>query len=402
MRLPAWLSIPLLAVAVAAQTGPLLPDRVGRIDALLAAETKAGGYAGASYVVFHGAACVAHGGFGLADVERNRPLRRDAIARIYSMTKPITAVAALTLVERDLLRLDQPIAELLPEFKAPVVFVGGTATAPETAPAARPITVRMLLNHTAGFTYDFFRDSPLHEMYRQAELWQATSTADFLQRAAKLPLLAQPGAAWNYSIADDVLGVLIERAVKQPLADYVREAVTAPLGMVDTDYDVPAGKRARLAVVHRRGTAGLEAVAASFAAEADAGVGFAAGGAGMFSTLDDYARFGRFLLGDGSLDGARVLSRATMDLLRGNTLRDGQRASRPGDGWGLASAVVVDPGAGADLMPAGTLHWNGAATTSFLADPKNDLVAVLFAQHMPFDERKLIGRFRTAVYQAVR
>lgn len=402
MRPSAWLPFPLLAVALAAQAGPLLPDRVGRIDALLAAETKSGAYAGASYVVFHGAECVAHGCFGLADVERNRPLRRDAIVRVYSMTKPITAVAALTLVERDLLRLDQPIAELLPEFKAPQVFVGGTADAPQLAPAARPITVRMLLNHTAGFTYDFFRESPLHEMYRQAELWQATSTADFLQRAAKLPLLAQPGTAWHYSIADDVLGVLIERAVKQPLADYVREAVTGPLGMADTDYDVPAGKRARLAVAHRRGTAGLEPVAASFAAEAEAGVGFAAGGAGMFSTLDDYARFGRFLLGDGALDGARVLSRATMELLRGNTLRDGQRTSRPSDGWGLATAVVVDPGAGPDLMPAGTLHWNGAATTSFFADPKHGLVAVLVTQHVPFDERKLIGRFRTAVYQALR
>jgi CubicO group peptidase (beta-lactamase class C family) len=172
--------------------------------------------------------------------------------------------------------------------------------------------------------------------------------------------------------------------------------------MDDTDFDVPSGKRSRLAVVHRKGAGGLEAVAAAFAAEAEPGVGFAAGGAGMFSTLDDYARFGRFLLGDGALDGARVLSRATMELLRTDSLRQGQRTSRPADGWGLATAVVVDPGAGADLMPAGTLHWNGAATTSFLADPRNGVVAVLFTQHMPFDERKVIGRFRTALYQALR
>lgn len=399
LSLPLWCS---LAVVAAAQDPALLPDRAGRIDALLAGEVANGALAGASYVVYRGADCVAHGCFGLADVERNRPLRRDAIVRIYSMTKPITAVAALTLVEQDRLRLDQPIADLLPELKAPRVFTGGTAAAPETAPAAQPITVRMLLNHTAGFTYDFFRDSPVHELYRQAELWQATSTNDFLQRAAKLPLLAQPGTAWNYSIADDVLGVLIERVVRKPLAEHVREAVTGPLGMPDTDYDVPAGARSRLAVVHRKGAAGLEAVPAAFAAEAEPGVGFAAGGAGMFATLDDYARFGRFLLGDGSLDGVRVLSRATMELLRTDSLRHGQRTSRPADGWGLATAVVTDPGAGVDLMPAGTLHWNGAATTSFLADPRNGVVAVLFAQHTPFDERKVIGRFRTALYQALR
>jgi CubicO group peptidase (beta-lactamase class C family) len=392
----------LLAVAVTAQDGPLLPERAGRIDELLAGEVRSGAYAGLSYVVYHGDRCVAHGAFGLADVERNRPLRRDALVRVYSMTKPITAVAALTLVEQDKLQLDQPIADFLPELQVLRVFTGGTADAPETAPALRPITVRMLLNHTAGFTYDFFATAPVHELYRRAGLWQARSTADFLQRVATLPLLAQPGTAWNYSIADDVLGVLIERVVKRPLDEHVRAAVTGPLGMADTGYDVAADRLPRLAVVHQRQDGRFAAAPASFAAAAEPGVGFPAGGAGMFSTLDDYARFGRFLLGDGSLDGVRVLSRATMDLLRTNTLRDGQRTSRPADGWGLATAVVVDPGAGAELMPAGALFWNGAATTSFLADPKNGVVAVLFAQHLPFDERRVIERFRTAVYQALR
>lgn len=406
MRAPnqlSWLlSLPVLAVAAAAQDGPLLAGRAGRIDELLAGEVRSGAYAGLSYVVYHGDRCVAHGAFGLADVERNRPLRRDAIARIYSMTKPLTAIAALTLVEQDKLLLDQPIADWLPELKAPRVFVGGTADAPETAPALRPITARMLLNHTAGLTYDFFATSPVHELYRRAELWQARSTADFLQRVAGLPLLAQPGTAWNYSVADDVLGVLIERIVKQPLDEYVRAAVTGPLGMADTGYDVAADRLPRLAVVHRRADGRFVAAPESFASAAEPGVGFPAGGAGMFSTLDDYARFGRFLLGDGSLDGARVLARATMDLLRADSLRDGQRTSRPADGWGLATAVVVDPGAGAELMPAGTLFWNGAATTSFFADPQNGVVAVLFAQHQPFNDRRVIERFRTAVYQALR
>lgn len=401
-RAVAWSSWFLLAGGLLAQAPALLPGRADRIPALLKAEVDNGHHAGASFVLWQRGQLLAEGAFGSADVDRGRPLRRDSIVRIYSMTKPITAVAALVLVEQGRLRLDQPIRELLPEFAAPKVFVGGTADAPTTVDAMRPITVRMLLNHTAGFTYDFFRDSPLHEIYRRADLWGATSSADFLKRAAALPLLAQPGAAWNYSIADDVLGVLIERVVDGPLADHVREHVTGPLGMVDTDFDVAPEKRARLATLHRQEQGRLVTMEPTFGVYAEAGKGFSAGGAGLFSTLDDYARFARFLLGDGSLDDARVLGRKTMELARTNSLRDGQRTSRPGDGWGLVAAVCVDPGAGHDLFSAGTQHWSGAATTTFFADPTEGLVGVLFAQHLPFDEHKLIARFRTVVYQALR
>jgi CubicO group peptidase (beta-lactamase class C family) len=391
-----------LATAGVAQEAAWLVERGRRIDELLAAEVQNGNHAGISYLVMHGSDVVAHGAFGVGAVDGGWPLQRNSIVRIYSMTKPITAIAALTLVERGALRLDQPIRELAPEFAEPRVFTGGTADAPQTAPAQKPITVRMLLNHTSGLTYDFFRDSPLHELYRRADLWAATSTDDFCKRVAALPLLAEPGTAWNYSVADDVLGVVIERAAKVPFADYVREHVTAPLGMVDTAFDVAPDQRDRLAILHRREQGKLATMAPTFGVWAEAGRGFAAGGAGMFSTLDDYARFGRFLLGDGSLDGRRVLARKTMELMRTDSLRDGQRTSRPADGWGLCSAIVRDPGAGADLMSAGTLHWNGAATTTFFADPREQLVAVMFAQHLPFDEHKLIGRFRTAVYQALR
>ena len=388
--------------AQAATEGRFDAERLRRVPALLQAEVDAGRHAGLSFVVLHGEREVASGAFGKADVGTGRPLRQDSIVRIYSMTKPITAIAALVLVEQGKLRLDQPIAEFLPELKAPKVFVGGTADAPELVAVTTPITVRMLLNHTAGFTYDFFRESPVHELYRKAELWAATSSEDFLRRAAALPLLAQPGTAWNYSIADDVLGVLVERVAQQALGDFVREQVTGPLGMVDTDFDVEPGKRDRLASLHKGENGRVVPMEPTFGVYAEAGRGFAAGGAGLFSTLRDYARFGRFLLGDGSLDGKRVLGRKTMELARTDTLRGNQRTSRPADGWGLFSAVCVDPGAGSDPFSPGTLHWSGAATTTFFADPKEDVVAVVFAQHLPFDEHKVLTRFRTAVYQAMR
>ena len=399
---PAFVLALSLAAGLPAQQSPFLAERLALVPALLQAEVEKGHHAGLAFLVLHRDQVVAEGVFGDADIARGRPLRRDAIVRIYSMTKPITAIAALTLVEQGKLRLDQPIREFLPEFAQPQVWVGGTVAAPQLAPAKQAITLRMLLNHTAGFTYDFFRESPLHDLYRQADLWNAVSSEDFLKRAATLPLLAQPGTAWNYSIADDVLGLLIERVTQQQLGDYAREHVTLPLGMVDTDFDVPAAKRPRLATLHRQENGKLVTMEPSFGVSEESGKGFDAGGAGLFSTLDDYARFCRFLLGDGGLDGKRVLSRKTLELARQNSLRDGQQTGRPGDGWGLFSSVCVDPAAGCDLMSAGTLHWSGAATTTFFADPKEGLIGILFAQHMPYDEHKVIARFRTAVYQALR
>ena len=264
------LSLCSLAFALAAQAPtPFHADRVGRVATLLRSVVEQGQYAGVSCLVLHRGQEVLHHAFGAADVVTQAPLQRSAIVRIYSMSKPITAVTALCLVEAGVLRLDQPIRELLPEFQAPRVFVGGTAGTPETVPAERPITVRMLLNHTAGFSYDFFRTSPVHDLYRAAKLWDASSSADFLSRAAALPLLAQPGTAWNYSIADDVLGVLIERATKRTLPEVVREHVTGPLGMVDTDFDVPEAKRSRLASLHRRENGKLVTMDATFGAFAE-------------------------------------------------------------------------------------------------------------------------------------
>lgn len=403
MRPTQWPWLLVLAGSLApAQQSPFLAERLVRLPALLERLVAAGEHAGASFVLFHRDRLVAHGAFGLADAAAGRPMQRDTIVRVYSMTKAVTAVAALVAVEQGRLRLDQPIGDLLPDLAGLRVFSGGTAEAPLLAEAERPITVRMLLTHTAGFTYDFLRASPVHELYRRAALWESASSDDFLRRVAALPLLAQPGTAWNYSIANDVLGVLLERLLERPLDAVVRDLVTGPLGMVDTDFDVPEGKRDRLAAMHRRDGDRLVPIEPTYGVYAESGRGFPAGGAGLFSTLDDFARFVRLLVGDGEVDGVRVLGRKTLELARRDALRGGQRTTTPGAGWGLIAAVWSDPGAGSEPFSPGTVFWNGAATTSFFADPQEGIVGVLFAQHLPFDEHKLIPRFRTAVYQAVR
>lgn len=403
MRATPWSWLFVFAGSLApAQQSPFLAERLARLPALLERSVAAGEHAGASFVLLHRDRLVAHGAFGLADAASGRAMQRDTIVRIYSMTKAVTAVTALVAIEHGRLRLDQPIGDLLPELAGPRVFAGGSAEAPVLVAAERAITVRMLLTHTAGFTYDYPRESPVHELYRRAALWQATSGDDFLRRVAALPLLAQPGAAWNYSIANDVLGVLLERLFERPLDAVVRDLVTGPLGMVDTDFDVPESKRDRLAAMHRREGDRLVPIEPTFGVYAEPGRGFPAGGAGLFSTLDDYARFVRLLAADGEVDGLRVLGRKTLELARRDALRGGQRTSTPGAGWGLIAAVWSDPGAGSEPFGPGTVFWNGAATTSFFADPQEGIVGVLFAQHLPFDEHRLIQRFRTAVYQALR
>jgi CubicO group peptidase (beta-lactamase class C family) len=399
------LALALAAPALLAQRAAVAPafdaDRLLRIDALLQGEIDAGHHAGASYVLWHGGQQVAERAFGLSDLERHRPMRVDTIVRIYSMSKVVTALAALQLYERGLFQLDDRIDKFLPELRDPVVFVGGTIEAPQTEPCARPITVRMLLNHTAGLTYDF-QTTPIQELYRRADLWSAASLDDFVHRVAALPLLMQPGTAWHYSIADDVLGALIERAAGQPLPEYEREHLTGPLGMNDTGFDVPADKRDRLAGLCTSDAGKLKPSAPILGSLDQPGAGFPSGGGGMFSTLRDYSRLLRMILGGGELDGVRVLGRKTLELGSLNSLGAGQGGPRPGDGWGLFSAVRVDCAASSELGSPGMLYWSGAATTHFFVDPREDLIAVLLCQHLPYDQHRLIPRFRTAVYQALR
>lgn len=377
------------------------PARLTRVADVARGAVERGDYAGVSYLVLRDGETVAEGAFGFADAEKRTPLRLDTIVRLYSMSKVITAVAALQLMEDGVLHLDDPIAKWLPELEKLQVLTGGTADAPTLEPLARPITVKNLLNHTGGFTYDFV-PGPVAELYKRADLWNATSMDDFIARVAKIPLYRQPGLQFDYSIGDDVLGALIERASGMRFEEFVAQRITRPLGMHATSFDVPTDELGRLSALHVRDEQGFKAGPVIFGAYAEPGRGFASGGAGLFSTIRDYARFAQCLVNGGTLDGARILGRKTVELALESSLPPGANVYDPSMTWGLLAAVRQRSPAASEIGSAGMFTWSGAATTHFFADPKERLVALVFAQHTPFDERQIFPRFRTAVYQALR
>jgi CubicO group peptidase (beta-lactamase class C family) len=403
MRAAAHLVLAALVAAsfAPAQSGAFDARRLGRVRELVEQHVEDGRLAGAQYLILHGDQVVARHACGVRDVDSGARMEHDTIVRIYSMTKMVTAVAALQLVERGVLGLDDPIARWVPELERPLVLVGGSADAPELAPAERPITVRMLLNHTAGLSYEFQSGSPVGELYRRADLWSAASLDQFLERLGALPLAHQPGRRWHYSVADDVLGALIQRASGTRFEDFVARNIAEPLRMADTFFDVPEDRLPRLAALHTRKDGGLVTTAPTFGAFAEPGRGFAAGGAGLFSTIDDYARFARALKNGGALDGVRILGRKTFELASSPSLTVDQGRVAAGDLWNLICAVRTDLAASGELGSAGMMYWSGAATTHFFVDPQEDVVALLFCQHFPFDEHRLFPRFRTAVYQAL-
>lgn len=398
--LPTLLAQEPLPRALAKEAG-LDSERLERVHALVRGEVEAGKHAGAVWLIARNGKLVDWKAYGRRDLDSGAPMETDTIVRIYSMSKVVTAVAALQLFEQNRFNLDSPVTQWFPELRDLQVFVGGTAESPQVAPARNPITVRMLLNHTAGFTYDFFSGSPVHDLYKKQDLWNSTSLDEFLGKVAKLPLLAQPGVAFNYSISDDILGALIQRVSGMSFEQYVAQNITIPLRMNDTAFDVPPEKMGRLSQVHEIRDGKLRTTPATIGAYAETGRGIPCGGAGLFSTIGDYARFAQSLLNGGELEGARILGRKTVELARLNSLPAGVNAFGPADGWGLFSAVRIDAAKAGEPLSEGTFYWSGAATTHFFVDPQEKLLALVFCQHFPFDQHGLFTRFRTAVGQAL-
>lgn len=376
------------------------PARLEMVYDLVGGTVREGRHAGASVLVVRHGKVVGFRAFGVRDLDSGAPMERNTICRIYSMSKVVTAVAVLQLFERNRFNLDSPVIEWIPELKTPRVLTGGTVENPVTVPADKPITVRMLLNHTAGFTYDF-GDGVADRIYRNADLWNSGSLEEFIAKVGRLPLVAQPGTAFTYSISDDILGLLVQRVSGMHFEEYVRRQITEPLRMVDTGFDVPPEKRGRLAKLHGIRDGHLSTTPVILGAWAEAGRGIPSGGGGMFSTMDDYARFAQCLLNGGVLDGRRILGRKTVELGRMNSLPTGVHAFSPSEGWGLFSAVRLDPMKAGEPVSAGTFYWSGAATTHFFVDAREEIVALVFCQHLPFDPNGLFTRFRTAVMQAV-
>ena len=391
-------------------------DRLARIPAHFQRYVDEGRLAGLVTLVHRHGETAHRSAIGDMDVEAGTPMREDAIFRIYSMTKPITSVAIMMLYEAGLFQLDDPVRAFLPVFSDMEVFVGGTMRAPETVPAERDITFRDLLTHTSGLTYSFMGSSPVDAMYRRDKLEGATSpysTRETIEKLAALPLQFQPGARWNYSMATDVLGHLVEVISGQPLDRFFAERILDPLGMNDTAFQVPRDKIDRLTANYSRRKDGSLMLADSPGESRylDTPV-FLSGGGGLASTAADYLRFCRMLLNKGELEGERLLGRKTVEYMTLNHLPSGgdltsmgqavfSETSYDGIGFGLGFSVMLDPARAQVIGTAGEYAWGGAASTMFWIDPGEDMIGILLTQLMPSSAYPLRREMKTLAYQAI-
>ena len=349
---------------------------------------------------------------GHADIESAKPLREDTIFRIYSMTKPLTSVALLQLMERGLFELDDPANRWIPALGKLEVHGQGALES--------EITIRQLLTHTAGFSYGFEPDkNPVDPLY--AEIWQGgiqhRTLEDLMQSLLQLPLLAQPGTRWHYSIATDVCGYLVELLTDMPFGDYLRSRIIEPLGMVDTDFEVSAERADRFATLYGPTEQGpltpLETAERSPFVPSLSGmpVKLHSGGGGLVSTAPDYLRFAQMILNSGELDGERFLAADTVALMTQNHVDERllplafngiAEGDYRGYGFGLGYCINLDPSQTAAAGSRGDFGWGGMADTYCWIDPAEQLIGILMQQHLPSLVHAGRKDFRDAVYASVR
>ena len=355
--------------------------------------------------------------YGHRDVEAGEAVTLDTVFRIFSMTKPITAVAALMLWEEGRIELTDPVSRYIPSFAGARVWRSGSVTKPVTDPISEEMRLWHLFSHTAGLTYGFLWAHPVDELYRRAGFEWGTppgaDLADVCDRIAGLPLLFQPGREWNYSMATDVLGRVVEVASGMPLDEFFTSRIFEPLGMVDTGFHVPEPEHHRLAALYvpMPGTQQILRMDAMGNA-ALSPPACLAGGGGLVSTLADYHRFAQMLLGEGSLDGVRLLGPRTVRYMASNHLPGDQDLSefgRPlfaettfdGVGFGLGVSVTIDPVKMKTSGSVGDFGWGGAASTSFWVDPVEDLTVVFMTQLLPSSTHPIRPQLRQLVHQAL-
>ncbi|MDQ0376330.1 serine hydrolase domain-containing protein [Amycolatopsis thermophila] len=352
---------------------------------------------------------------GHRDVEAGLDVAVDTRWRIFSMTKPITSVAAMMLYEEGAFELTDPIARWLPEFAEPRVFVKGSALKPVTEAATEPIRVWHLLTHTAGLTYGFHHSHPVDAIYRENGFeWGTPPGADLAEctrRWAELPLVFQPGSEWNYSVATDVLGRFVEVVSGQPLDEFFARRIFEPLGMGSTGFATDSADE--LAALYVPDPATGKAVRnEGFSQVGRTKPACLSGGGGLVSTAADYHRFTQFLLNRGELDGVRLLGPRTVGLMASNHLPGGvdlERYGRPlfaempfhGFGFGLGFSVLTDPVKAKTLSSKGEYAWGGAASTAFWVDPAAEITALFFTQLLPSSTHPIRQYLRQLVYQAI-
>jgi len=396
------------------------PERLQRIDRHFARYVEDGRLPGWLITVSRHGRLAHVSCCGSRDVEAGLPVETDTRWRIYSMTKPITSVAAMMLHEEGAFELTDPVSRFIPSFADARVYVGGSDLRQVTVPATEPVRIWHLLTHTAGLTYGFHRVHPVDALHRGAGFeWSYPPGCDLAQACdiwAGLPLLFQPGAEWNYSVATDVLGRVVEVASGLRLDDFFTQRIFGPLGMTDTAFHAGQDDM-RLAALYQPGPGGTVARLDALGQGARRPPELLSGGGGLISTAADYHRFTQMVLGGagspaGELDGARLLSPRTVAYMGRNHLPGGldlEAFGRPlyaespfrGIGFGLGFAVVIDPVRGEVICSAGELSWGGAASTTFWIDPAEQLTVSFFTQLMPSSAYRIRPQLRQLVYQAL-
>jgi CubicO group peptidase (beta-lactamase class C family) len=352
---------------------------------------------------------------GMADVERKKKLAEDTIFRIYSMTKPITSVAIMMLVEQGIVSLDDPVHKFIPEWKDLGVYNGGFMETFRTKRCERPMLVLDLLRHTSGLTYGFQQSTNVDAAYRKVKIGEIEKHGtldEMVAKLAKLPLEFSPGTAWNYSVSTDILGYIVGKVSGMKFEDFLRTKIFKPLGMQDTDFHVHAGKQDRFAACYAVSPKGgmdlQDDPAKSPYLEPPALV---SGGGGLVSTASDYLKFCRMMINGGSLDGTQILSPKTVDLMTRNHLPDNKdlpslsrslfsEVAYNGIGFGLGFSVNMDPVKTMIPGSVGEYSWGGAASTTFWIDPKEDLIAIFMTQVLPSSFYPVRREFRTLVYSS--
>ena len=378
----------------------LSSERLARLDAAIQGEIERGKLPGGVAMIARRGKVAHFRAYGKLDPRRDEPMQTDSIFRIYSMTKPIVSAAVMMLVEQGRLLLTTPVAAYLPEFAALQVSVE-TDGETRQVPASRPITVHDLLRHTAGFTYQFMGVSALHQQYAAAGLFSRSLTnAKFSKALAELPLARQPGSAWSYSHATDVLGCIVEVVTGEPLGVHLQKAIFEPLGMVDTAFHVESAKHHRIAEPFSKDP---DTGASVSVFDVRKPVAHEMAGGGLVSTAADYARFMEMMLSGGALGGVRLLGPKTVRLMTSDHL-DGIPITGellgPGHGFGLGFAVRLHDGVAAGAGSAGQYFWAGLAGTSFFIDPREELHAQFMIQQ-PGRREYYRSTFRELVYAAL-
>jgi CubicO group peptidase (beta-lactamase class C family) len=376
----------------------------------------AGRFPGTQTLVYRRGKVVHSAVQGFADVERKAPVNDDTIFRIYSMTKPITSVAFMMLVEEGRVALDEPVHKYIPEWKDLGVFQAGVAPAFLTKPPSRPMLIVDLLRHTSGLTYGFQNRSNVDAAYREkkiGEFEKAGTLQSMIDDLAKLPLEFSPGEAWNYSVSTDVIGYLVGKISGMPFEQFLKQRIFNPLGMNDTDFFVPPAKAHRLAACYSAdGKGGMKLQEDPTESSFLSPPSLISGGGGLCSTAADYLTFCRALLGGGELDSVRLIGPKTLALMTTNHLPGGRdltemsrslfsESTYAGVGFGLGFSVTMNPSQ--TLIPgsAGEYAWGGAASTAFWVDPAEQLIAIFMTQLLPSSSYPVRRELRTMVYAAI-